>query len=89
MLTALASMEGHAQIKSMATPVPAALASPAPTVSMKSMSVTPSPASTGAPVIMPSSPSVAPVQKATQAAAARYIHLRTLRFVTFMFWVKQ
>jgi len=33
--TALASMEGHAQIKSMDIPVPAGQASPAPTANMK------------------------------------------------------
>lgn len=74
MLTALASMEGRAQIKSMATPVPAAQASLAPTASMRSTSVTPSPALTEASVRMPSSPSVAPAPKATLATAARYTH---------------
>lgn len=43
MSTVLASMEGRAQTKSMATPAPAAQVLLAPTVSMRSMSVTPSP----------------------------------------------
>lgn len=42
MSAALASMEGHAQIKSTAIPVPAAQVSLAPIVSTRSMSVTPS-----------------------------------------------
>lgn len=70
--TALALMEEHAQIKSMAIPVRAAQASLAPIASMRSMSVTPSPASMEASVKMPWSPSVAPAQRATLATAARY-----------------
>lgn len=70
-LKALASMEGRAQIKSMAIPVPAARASLAPTASTRSMSVTPSPASTVASVKMPWTPSVVPVLGATPATAAR------------------
>lgn len=42
-LKVLASMEEHAQTKSMAIPAPAAQVSLAPTASMRSMSVTPSP----------------------------------------------
>lgn len=71
MSTALASMEGRAQIKSTAIPVPAAQASLAPTANTRSMSVTPSPASTEASVKMPWSPSVAPAPRATLAIAAR------------------
>lgn len=71
-LKALALMEGHAQIKSMATPVLAGQASLAPTVNMKSMSVTPSPASTEASVKMPLSLSVAPAPRVMQATAARH-----------------
>lgn len=77
LLTALASMEGRAPIKSTATPVPAAQASLAPTASMRSTSATPSPASTEASVRMPLDPSGAPATKATQATAARYTHTHT------------
>lgn len=52
MFTAPALMEGHAQIESMAIPVPAAPASLVPTVSMKSMNVIPNPALTEASVKM-------------------------------------
>lgn len=69
--TALASMEGRVQIKSMVIRVTAAQASLAPTASMRSMSVTPSPASMEASVKMPWSPSVAPAPRATLATAAR------------------
>lgn len=70
-LKALASMEERVQIKSMVIPVTAAQASLAPTASMRSMSVTPSPASMEASVKMPWSPSVAPALRATLATAAR------------------
>lgn len=53
MSAALASTEGHAQIKSMAIPVTAAQASLAPTANMRSMSVTPNRASMEASVRMP------------------------------------
>lgn len=56
----------------MAIPVPAAQASLAPTANMKSMSVTPSPASMEASVKMPWSRSVAPAPRATLATAARH-----------------
>lgn len=78
MSTALVSMEGRVQIKSTAIPVPAAQASLAPTANTRSMSVTPSPASTEASVKMPWSPSVAPALRATLATAARYTHSQTL-----------
>lgn len=71
-LKALASMEGRAQIRSTAILVPAAQASLAPTANTRSMSVTPSPASTEASVKMPWSPSVAPAQRVTLATAARH-----------------
>lgn len=65
-------MEGRAQIKSMAIPAPVVQASLAPTVNMRSMNVTPSPASTEASVKMPWSPSVAPAPRATLALAVRH-----------------
>lgn len=71
MSTALASMEGHAQIKSMVIPAPAAQASLDPTANMRSTSVTPSPALMEASVKMLWSPSDAPAQGATLAPAAR------------------
>lgn len=71
-LKALASTEGHAQIKSTAILVTAAQASLAPTANTRSMSVTPSPASTEASVKMPWSPSVAPARRVTLATAARH-----------------
>lgn len=74
MSTALASMEGHARIKSTAIPVLVALASLAPTASMRSMSVTLSPVSMEESVKMPWSPSAAPVPRVTLATVARYIH---------------
>lgn len=78
MSTALALMEGHAQIKSMATPAPAVQASLAPTANMRLTSVTPSPASMEVSVKMPWSPSVAPAPRATLELAARYKHTHTL-----------
>lgn len=75
MSTALASMGGHAQIKSMDIPVHVALASPGPTASMKSMSVTPSPASMEAFVRMPWSHSVALAPRAILATVVRYKYL--------------
>lgn len=89
MSTALVSMEGRAQIKSLGTPVPVAQASLVPTASMRSTSVTLSPASMGESVKMPLSPSVAPAQKATLATAARYTHLQTSSLHTSMFLDKQ
>lgn len=71
-LKAHALMEEHAQIKSMAIPVPAAQASLAPTANTRSMSVTPSPALTAASVKMPLSPSVAPAPRVILATAARH-----------------
>lgn len=71
LLTVLASMEGHAQIKSMAIPAPAALASLAPIANMRSMSVTPNPVSMEESVKMLWSPSVAPVPRVTPATVAR------------------
>lgn len=68
---ALVLMEGLAQIKSTAIRVLAAQASLAPTASMRSTSVTPSPVLMAASVKMPWSPSVAPAQRATRATAAR------------------
>ena len=72
MSTARASMEGHAQIKSMVIPVRAAQASLAPTATMRSMSVTPSPVSMEAYVKMVWSPSAALAPKDILAVAARY-----------------
>lgn len=79
-LTVLASMVEHAQIKSMATPVPAAQALLAPTVNMRSTSVTPSPASMEASVKMLLSLSGVRVPKATQEIVARYKHLHPSGF---------
>lgn len=70
-LKVLASMGGHAQIKSMDIPVLVALASLGPTASMKSMSVTPSPASMEAFVRMPWSHSVALAPRAILATVVR------------------
>lgn len=64
-------MEGRAQIKSTAIPVLVALASLAPTASMRSMSVTPSPVSMEESVKMLWSPSAAPVPEVIQATVAR------------------
>lgn len=77
MSAALASTEERAQIKSMAILVPAAQASLAPIANTRSMSVTPSPASTEASVKMPWSPSVAPALRVTLVTAARYTHTLT------------
>lgn len=71
-------MEGHARIKSMAILVPVAQASPVPTANMKSMSVTPSPVSTGVSVRMPWSPSAALAPKDILAIGARYKQLKML-----------
>lgn len=74
-LTALrvpVSMEGHAQTKSMAIPVPAAQASLALIASMRSMSVTPSPVSMGVSVRMAWSPSVALAPRALLETAVRH-----------------
>lgn len=65
-------MEEPAQIKSMGTHVPVVQASLVPTVSMKSMSVTPSPALMEVSAKMHWNPSVAHVQRATQATAVRH-----------------
>lgn len=71
-------MEDHARIKSMAILVPVARASRAPTANMKSMSVTPSPVSTGVSVRMPWSPSAALAPKDILAIGARYEQLKML-----------
>lgn len=68
-------MEEPARIKSMGTPALVDQASQAPTVSMRLMSVTPSPALMEAYVKMLWNLSVAHVQKASQATAVRYTQL--------------
>lgn len=72
-LKALASMEGRAQIKSMAIPVPAGQASLALTASMRLMSVTPSPVSTAVSAKMHWSPSAALAPEVIPATAARHL----------------
>lgn len=69
---ALASTEEHAQIKSMAIPVPAAQASLGRTANTKSMNATPSLVLMEAFVKMAWSPSAALVPKVILATAARY-----------------
>lgn len=71
-LKAPASMEGHAQIKSMAIPVPAGQASLALTANTKLMSVTPSPVSMEVSAKMHWSPSAALAQEVIWATAARH-----------------
>lgn len=71
-LKVLVSMEGHVQTKSMAIPAPAAQASLALTASMRSMSATLSPVSTGASVRMAWSPSVALALRVSLETAVRH-----------------